>query len=168
MDRATIRRAYSNWPRYNSALRDIVAELSEDQLALRPGPERWPLWATVGHAACQRFSWLCGILGEPGAEATPFPDALYRCPGDEYLEPSMTAKQLANALDSTFGVVANCLDRWTLDDLDDVIRLPSGDNESVYTRGSIIQRVFIHDVYHAAELNETLGRNGLPIIDFWD
>jgi hypothetical protein len=25
-----------------------------------------------------------------------------------------------------------------------------------------------HDVYHAAELNETLGVAGLPLIDFWD
>jgi hypothetical protein len=25
-----------------------------------------------------------------------------------------------------------------------------------------------HDVYHAAELNETLGIAGLPLVDFWD
>src|SRR4051812_21611561 len=81
---AAIRPAFSSWPRYNRQLRDVVAALTDEQLAIRPSPERWPVWATVGHLACQRVSWLCGFAGEPGADATPFPDALHRCPGDEY------------------------------------------------------------------------------------
>ena len=32
----------------------------------------------------------------------------------------------------------------------------------------MIQRVFSHDVWHCAELNETLSRAGLPLIDLWD
>jgi len=30
--------------------------------------------ATVGHTAAARVYWLCGVLGEPGAETTPFTD----------------------------------------------------------------------------------------------
>ena len=72
MSTATIRPAYSNWPWFNQQLRDGVAGLTDAHLAIRPSPERWPLWATVGHVACQRVSWLCGMAGEPGAEvATP-------------------------------------------------------------------------------------------------
>jgi hypothetical protein len=52
--------------------------------------------------------------------------------------------------------------------LDEEIRRTFGDAVWVYTRGSVIQRVFAHDIYHAAELNETLARNGLPLVDFWD
>ena len=37
-----------------------------------------------------------------------------------------------------------------------------------YTRGSVIQRVFAHDVYHSAELNEAFGRIGSAMVDFWD
>jgi len=165
---SSIRPAYSNWPHYNTALRDAVMALSEDQLALQPSAERWPVWATVGHLACQRVSWLCGFAGEPGAGTTPFPDALHRCPGDEYLQPAMTAAELGDALESTFKIVEHCLDGWTIDLLDETLRLGSGNDEWVYTRGSVIQRVFAHDVYHAAELNEVLGRHGLPLIDFWD
>ena len=47
-----------------------------EQLAIRPTPERWPLWATIGHLACQRVSGLCGLLGEPEHSSTPFPNAL--------------------------------------------------------------------------------------------
>jgi uncharacterized damage-inducible protein DinB len=168
MPTRTIRSAYSNWPAYNTSLRDVVAGLTQEQLALRPTAARWPLWATVGHLACQRVSWLCGFAGEPGAETTPFPDALHRCPGDEYLEPTMTAAELAAAIDATFRIVESCLDRWTLEDLDKEIRHDSEPEPWIHTRGSVIQRVFAHDVYHAAELNESLARAGLPLVDFWD
>jgi hypothetical protein len=42
----TIRPAYSRWPEYNRRLRDVVAAMTDEQLAMRPSPERWPLWAT--------------------------------------------------------------------------------------------------------------------------
>lgn len=168
MSGPTIRPAYGQWPRYDRSLREVVVTMTDEQLAIRPSPERWPLWATVGHLACQRVSWLCGFAGEPGADATPFPDALYRCPGDEYLEPVMDAGQLVEALEATFRVVEGCLDRWTLEMLDEEIRRTFDDEEWAYTRGSVIQRVFAHDVYHCAELNETLANAGLPQVDLWD
>jgi hypothetical protein len=168
MSQITIRPAYSSWPRYHRAFRDAVAALTDEQLAIRPSAERWPLWATVGHAACQRVSWLCGFAGEPGAETTPFPDALHRCPGDEYLDPVMSADELVGALDATFSIVESCLDRWTVDMLDEEIRRTFGDEEWVHTRGWVIQRVFSHDVWHCAEVNEALAVAGLPQIDFWD
>jgi DinB superfamily len=161
-----IRPAYSNWPRYNRAIRDVVAGLTADQLALRPAPERWPIWATIGHLACQRVFWLCDFAGEPGAASSPFPNAGFDCPGDDDLEHVWSADALAAALDATFEIVEGCLDRWTLDMLDPEIR-PPGDGR-VYSRGSIIQRVFAHDISHAAELNEVLGRDGLSQINFWD
>ncbi len=167
MNSGIVRAAYSNWPRYNRQLRDAVSGLTVSQLGIRPAADRWPIWASVGHTACQRVSWLCGFAGESGAAATPFPDALYRCPGDEYLEPAMTGLQLAEALDSTFMIVEHVLDTWTLDMLGEEIRR-TWQEEMAYTRGSIIQRVFGHDIWHAAELNETLAANGLPQIDFWD
>ena len=168
MSAATIRPAYSMWPEYNRRLRDVVAAMTDEQLAIRPSPQRWPFWATVGHTCCQRVSWLCGFAGEPGADTTPFLDALHSCPGDEYLEPSMNADQLVEALDSTFRIVEDCLDRWTIDMLDVELRRTFGDEEWVHTRGSVIQRVFSHDVYHCAELNDPLGMAGLPQIDLWD
>jgi len=164
----TIRPAYSTWPAYNRRLRDVVAAMTEEQLAIKPGPERWPLWATAGHLACQRVSWLCGFAGEPGAETTPFPDALHYCPGDEDLEHVLSAGDLAEAFDATFRIVEGCLDGWTPDLLDEVIRRQFGPEEWVYTRGAVIQRVFAHDVYHCAELNEQFGLAGLPQIDLWD
>jgi len=163
-----IRQAYSNWPLYNSRLRAAVATMSDEQLAIQPSPERWPLWATVGHAACQRVFWLCDFAGEPGAETTPFTDAGNNCPGDDDLEHVFNASQLAEALDSTFRIVEQCLDRWTIESLAEVLRRPEWDETWVHSRGSVIQRVFAHDISHISELNEALGRAGVPQIDLWN
>jgi uncharacterized damage-inducible protein DinB len=168
MSSALIRPAYSKWPEYNRRLRDVVAAMTEEQLAIRPSPERWPLWATVGHTACQRVFWLCDFSGEPGAETTPFTDAGHDCPGDDDLEHVLNAQALAQALDATFRIVDTCLDTWTLDMLDEEIRREDYGPDWVHTRGSVIQRVFSHDVYHIADLNEALGMAGLPQIDLWD
>jgi hypothetical protein len=113
-------------------------------------------------------SWLCGFAGEPGGETTPFPDALHFCPGDEDLEHSLSAGDLVQALDSTFRIVEACLDRWTLDMLEEEIRRQFETEQWVYSRGAVIQRVFAHDVYHCAELNEIFGIAGLPQMDLWD
>lgn len=163
----SIRPAYSNWPRYNRAIRDVVAGLTDEQLAMRPSPERWPIWATIGHLACQRVFALCDLAGDPGAATSPFPNAGYDCPGDDDLEHVWSAEALAAALDSTFEIIDGCLDRWSLDMLGEEIRRTEGGTRS-YSRGSILQRSFAHDIAHAAELNEVLGREGLRQIDFWD
>ena len=164
----TIRPAYGMWPQHNRRLRDVVAGLTAEQLAIRPSPERWPIWATVGHLACQRVFWLCDFAGEPGAQTTPFTNAGNDCPGDDDLEHVLGAGQLVTALDSTFRIVEGCLDRWTVDMLAEEIRRPEWDESWVHSRGAVIQRVFAHDIYHCAELNETLGLAGLPQVSLWD
>ena len=163
----TIRSAYSVWPKVNRRLSDVVRAMTDDQLAIRPSPARWPLWATVGHAACQRVFWLCDFAGEPGAETTRFTNAGLDCPGDDDLEHVLSAGDLVGALDSTFRIVEGCLDRWTPEMLDEEIRREDFGADWVHTRGWVVQRVFSHDVYHIAELNETLGVAGLPHVDLW-
>jgi uncharacterized damage-inducible protein DinB len=167
MSAPTIRPAYRVWPTYDRRLRDAVGGLTDEQLALRPSPDRWPLWATLGHTACQRVFWLCDFAGEPGAETTPFTNAAFDCPGDDDLDHPLDAERLVEALASTFAIVERCLDGWTLDMLDEDIHRRWGSEERVHARGWVLQRVFSHDVYHCAEVNETLGAAGLPQIDLW-
>lgn len=164
----TIRAAYDQWPVYQRRLRDVVAALTEEQLAFRPSPERWPLWATIGHTACQRVFWLCDFAGEPGADTTRFTNAGSDCPGDDDLERVLSAAELVEALESTFRIVEAVLDHWTVTSLAEELRRPEWDDSWVHTRGSVIQRVFSHDVYHCADVNGVLGATGLPQIDLWD
>ncbi len=167
MHTVTIRLAYGDWPLYNRRLRDVVGAMTEDQLAMRPSPGRWPIWAVVGHLACQRVFWLCDFAGEPGAETTRFTNAAYDCPGDDDVEHVLGADQLVEALDASFRIIERCLDQWTEDMLGEELSRPEWTGSRVHTRGWVMARVFSHDVYHSAELNEALGIAGLRQIDLW-
>jgi hypothetical protein len=163
----TTRVAFSNWPMFNGRLRDRVASLTDEQVVLQSAPDRWPVWAIVGHLACQRVFGLCDVGGEPGAETTPFPNAAYNCPGDDDLENVLTAGQLVAALDSTFAIVERVLDTWALDSLDEIISHPEWDDPRTQPRGELVARTFAHDVWHIADLNDTLARHDLPLVDIW-
>jgi uncharacterized damage-inducible protein DinB len=161
-----LRAVYDMWPQYNRRLRDVVAAMTDEQLAVRPSPDLWPIWATVGHTAGARVYWLCHVVGEPGVETTPFTDPSGFGWEDDPDHPRM-ANELADALDSTFRIVEGCLDRWTPAMLPDEIRRDFRGDRQVHTRSSILQRLFSHDAYHCGELSQTLGIAGLPQIDLW-
>ena len=166
MSNQTIRPAYEMWPQYNRRLRDVIASLTDEQLAIRSAPDRWPIWAVVGHTAAARVYWLCDVIGESGAEATPF--ALGADLGwEDDLDHPRAGRDLVHALDSTFLLVEGCLDRWTPEMLADPIRRAYGDTVQIHTRSSILQRLFTHEAYHCGELSQTLGIHGLPQIDLW-
>lgn len=164
---SSIRSAYGMWPQYNRRLRDVVAAMTGAQLAVRPAPEGWPIWAAVGHTAAARVYWLCAVAGEPGAETTPFPDAATGIGWEDDLDHPRGADELAAALDATFRIVERALDRWTMEMLEEPIRREFGGGVQVHSRGSILQRLLTHDAYHCGELSQTLGIHGLPQIDLW-
>jgi uncharacterized damage-inducible protein DinB len=166
MTSSTIRPSYDMWPQYNRRLREVIGAMTAEQLAIRPAPDRWPIWATVGHTAGMRVYWLCTIIGEPGLETTPFPDPA-NAGWEDDLDQPRSVEELVAALDSTFDIVEGCLDRWTPDMLADEIDREYAGTHQLHTRGSILQRLFSHDAYHCGELSQTLGIHGLPQIDLW-
>ena len=166
MSTSSIRPAYDMWPQYNRRLREVIGAMTEEQLAVRPSPDLWPIWAIVGHTAGARVYWLCDVIGEPGVETTPFV-AGAEAGWEDDLDHPRGARELVEALDSTFGVVEGCLDRWTPEILADEIHREYDGSIQVHTRGSILQRLFSHDAYHCGELSQTLGIAGLPQIDLW-
>lgn len=166
MSAATIRAAYDMWPQYNRRLREVIGAMTGEQLAIRPSPELWPIWATVGHTAGTRVYWLCDVVGEPGTEMTPFTDVA-NAGWEDDLDHPRGADELIEALDSTFSLIEGCLDRWTPDMLADRIQRDYKGVLQVHTRSSILQRLFSHEAYHCGELSQTLGIHGLPQIDLW-
>jgi uncharacterized damage-inducible protein DinB len=165
MSTSTIRPFYDMWPQYNRRLREVIGAMSAEHLAVRPSADRWPIWATVGHTAAARVYWLCDIIGEPGAETTPFLDAAHGWEDD--LDHPRGADELVEALDSTWRLIEGCLDRWAPDMLADKVHREYDGRPQVHSRSSILQRLFTHDAYHCGELSQTLGIHGLPQIDLW-
>jgi uncharacterized damage-inducible protein DinB len=161
----SIRLFYDRWPQYNRRLTEIVRGMTDEQLAIRPSPERWPIWATVGHTAAMRPYWLCTVVGEPGAEATPWPDPAAGWEDD--LAHPRSAAELVHALDTTWAIVDGVLDRWTPELLAETVERSYGAERQVHSRASILQRLLTHEAYHCGELSQTLGIHGLPQIDLW-
>jgi len=162
----SIRVLYDKWPQYNRRLIEIVGAMTDEQLARRPSPDRWPIWATVGHTAATRVYWLCHVIGEPGADTTPFLDPQGEGWEDD-LDHPRSAEELVQAYSSTFAIIDGVLDRWTPPMLEDENIRTYGDQRQVHTRSSILQRMSTHEAYHCGELSQTLGIAGLPQIDLW-
>src|SRR6185503_18267104 len=114
MTTQSIRLFYDRWPQYNQRLRDVIAAMTDEQLAISASPEGMPIWAIVGHTAGMRVYWLCEVVGEPGADATPF-TVPFTVGWEDDLSHPRTAPELVGALDTTFAVIEGVLDRWTPD-----------------------------------------------------
>lgn len=167
MDRSVIRPFYADWEAYQRHIVDVIGGMSEEQLSVRPAPDRWPIWATVGHMAGVRVFWLCHMLGEPGIESTPFADPTLDGGWEDDLDRPRGPAELVQAMKSTWLLIASCLDRWTPAMLDETIVRGSGAGARSYSRQSILLRLLSHDAYHAGELSQTLGIHGLRQIDLW-
>jgi uncharacterized damage-inducible protein DinB len=162
----SIRTFYDMWPQYNERITTVISGMSDEQLAVRPSPDGWPVWATVGHTAGGRVYWLCGVVGEPGADKTPFAD--HQGLGwEDDLDNPRGAEELVAALDSSWEIVERCLDRWDEAMMSDVFVREFSGQQQRHSRSSILQRIFSHDSYHAGELSQTLGIHGLPQIELW-
>jgi uncharacterized damage-inducible protein DinB len=167
--RSTVGPFYEGWQTYNERILEVVRNLSAEELAVRPAPERWPIWATVGHTAGVRVYWLCGVFGEPGAGKTPFAISdLERGFGwEDDLDTPRSSAELTEALESSWQIIAGCLERWTPDMLFEQFERQAGKETQIHTRQSVLIRLLSHDAYHCGELSQTLGIHDLPQIDLW-
>jgi uncharacterized damage-inducible protein DinB len=163
---SSVRAAYDRWPQYAHRLRDVIGAISPADLALKPSPDGWPLWATAAHVASVRIYWLCDVVGAPGAESTPFGGRDGFGWVDKIDHPRGPG-ELVEALDSTWRVVDHCLDAWSIDMLADRFGREVDGRMQSHTRGSILQRLLTHEAYHCGELSQTLGIHGLRQIDLW-
>lgn len=163
----SVARLYPDWSPYAERLRDGVKDLSPEQLALRAGPEHAPIWALAAHVAGTRVFWLCGVFEQPGAETTPFPEPMSGIGWEDDEDHPRSGRELVTALDSSWRVIAGCLERWTVDDLELTATRRRDGVEQVHTRGSVLNRLFSHDAFHAGEISQLLGLHHLPPIDLW-
>jgi hypothetical protein len=158
---------FPDWPQYAARVRDAVRDLTEDQLAISAGPGHDPIWALAAHTAGARIYWLCGVFGEPGAARTPFPDPLSGVGWEDDLSHPRTGAEVAWALDSSFDVVRDVLERWSVDELAMTATRTWDGVTQVHSRASVLDRMLTHDAFHAGEISQLLGLHALPAIDLW-
>jgi uncharacterized damage-inducible protein DinB len=168
----TLQAIYGDWRLYNDLVIEALHTMSTEELALRapsgdPNPSTgWPIWAIAGHTAGTRVFWLCTVMGVPGAEATPFPNAADAGWEDD-LDHPRSAEELVTAWTTTWAIVERALDSWTPDMLGESVARGEGDAAKHFTRRSLLLRLITHEGYHAGEIALIQGIHGRPSIDLW-
>lgn len=159
-------RYYEPWRTYNGRIIEVISGLSDKDLAIRPSPDGWPIWAIVAHTAGARVWWLCHVFGEPGAETASFVDS-NGVGWEDDLDHPRNAAELVWALETSWAIVEGSMHRWTPDLLFEDFAGQAGRNTQVHTRQGVLIRLLSHDSYHCGELSQTLGINRLAQIDLW-
>jgi uncharacterized damage-inducible protein DinB len=159
---------YPDWRQHAERLRDGVVGLTSEQLAIRAGPDHAPIWALAAHVAGARAYWLCGLFEVPGAERTPWKHPLTDDGWEDDESHPRSPEELRWALDSTWEVIEDCLEHWTIDGLQSTAtRLRADGMRQIHTRASILNRLFTHEAFHAGDISQLLGLHGLEAIDIW-
>ena len=157
---------YEGWERVHLRIVDGMRDLDSETLALSR-VEGWPIWALAAHMSGARVGWVCGVLKEPGVEATPF-GSLDADGWEDHPEHPRSADELVQALQTSWAIVASCLDRWTPEMLGERFERRYGDRLQSHTRSSVLTRLMTHDAFHIGEISLILGSHGLPAMDPWD
>ena len=157
---------YADWRGYNRRMVGHLRSMTAEDLALEDGTRHWPIWAIAAHTVGARVFWLCHVLGEPGAEGTPFVDPTGLGWEDD-LEVVRSGDEVAGAWESTWDVVQGCLDRWTPDSLGLTVRREGRKGVEEHSRQSILLRLITHEAYHGGEIALIEGIHGRTQLDLW-
>ncbi len=147
-------RFYQGWDRYQDLLVESIGSLSEEQLALGASPTLRPIWTLAAHILGARIGWFRDVMGE----MTDHPEFEAMNHWDEEDQPQRTAAELVHGLKESWRMIADCLERWTPEDLDQQFTTARG---NTFTRQWIIWHVIEHDLHHGGELFFSLGMHGI-------
>jgi len=156
--------SYKGWDGYQEHLVHSVAPLTPEQLGLRAAPHLRSLGEQFAHIIAVRARWLRLDLNEGGAEL----DALMSWDGwtlgdGRETPPVPSTAELVSGLETTWRVIQQALQRWTVADLAEVLPSSAPDEES-FTRQFVIWHLIEHDLHHGGELSFVLGMHGLTTI----
>lgn len=156
-DNFTLTTFYTAWGAYQERLKESLAPLSAEQLALRASPDLRSVGENATHIIGCRVGWFTFCLGEDwGEEVKAYAN------WDEPGAPPRDAAELAQALDRTWRLMAECLARWSDDDMKREFE-DDWDGEIVHlSRAWVVWHVLEHDLHHSGEISLTLGMHGVP------
>ncbi|MBA2370223.1 MAG: DinB family protein [Chloroflexi bacterium] len=165
---------YDGWADHQKRLLASLSPLTDEQMKLRPGPDRWAVWQLASNMAGARAHWVHDILGEGHVAvrdmfrvaSTTVPDLPLEDAGweDDENHPR-SAAELVDAFERTWRMIDDWLRRWTAEDLQvECSRLRRGQAQT-FTRGWIIWHLMEHELQHGTEIAIILRDHGLPTLD---
>jgi uncharacterized damage-inducible protein DinB len=156
------------WQQYQDHIKEALAPLTAEQLALRAAPGLRSIGEIALHLVGCRMYWLTEFLGEDGgAEMKAYarwnavglgaPYASWNEAALALGTPVLTDAELAEGLDRTWHLMADCLTRWSPADM----RETFPDEPVEVSRAKVVWHVLEHDLHHGGELSLTLGMHGI-------
>ncbi|GCE07245.1 DinB family protein [Dictyobacter aurantiacus] len=160
-DNFTLTTFYSAWKEYQDHIKEAVAQLNAEQLALRPAPHLRSIGENALHIIGTRIGWFIITMGEEFGEEM----GAYLKQNENALRqgsPIPTATVLVQGLGLTWQFMTDCLARWSPADMQQTFP-DELDGKQVYlSRAWIVWHVLEHDLHHGGELSLTLGIHGIP------
>jgi uncharacterized damage-inducible protein DinB len=152
----TLTRFYASWKEYQDHIKDAVAPLTAEQLALRAAPGLRSIGENAAHIIGCRVGWFTYTLGEDAGVD------LKAVRWDEPGGPARSAAELVQGLDRTWQMMADRLARWSPAEMQQTFP-DDWDGTIVHlSRAWVVWHLIEHDLHHGGELSLTLGMHGIP------
>jgi uncharacterized damage-inducible protein DinB len=152
---------YQSWKEYQDTLKQAIAPLTAEQLALRVAPGLRSVGEIVAHIISSRVHWFGDFLGEMGT-----------MPGVESLNiramrdaPLRTADELVEGLDTSWRFMVDLLNRWDSADMKHTFPFDANSYHYDNSRSWVTWHLLEHDLHHGGEISITLGMYGLQALD---
>jgi uncharacterized damage-inducible protein DinB len=155
----TLATFYDSWKQYQEHIKQAIAPLTAEQLALRAAPGLRTIGEIVCHIIGTRVGWFHGFLGEGGDEIAPFDT------WDASDAPARSAAELIHGLDVTWRFMADALAGWSPADLQKTFPQERRSGHYDLSRSWVVWHVLEHDLHHGGEVSLTLGMHGLQAPD---
>ena len=159
-DNFTLTTFNTEWKAYQDHLKEAVAPLTAEQLALRAAPDLRSVGENALHIIGCRMHWFTDFLGENGGDEM----QKYESWNEAALElgsPIPTAAELAQAIDYTWQFMTACLARWSPADMRQIFTYDEDEKPIELSRAWVVWHVLEHDLHHGGELSLTLGMHGI-------
>jgi uncharacterized damage-inducible protein DinB len=156
-DNFTLTTFYTSWKEYQGHIKESLAPLTDEQLALRAAPNLRSIGENAQHIIGCRAGWFTEFLGEDcGADVRSYAD------WDVAGAPARTAAELVQGLERTWQCMSECLARWSPADMQKTFPDDWNGQHVDLSRAWVVWHVLEHDLHHGGELSFTLGMHGIP------
>lgn len=151
----TLTTFYKQWDEYQQHIKEAVVGLSAEQLELGTGkPGLRPIGWNAAHIIGCRVGWFTYTLHEDGSA--------YLDTNKNWDEAVQSGSDLAQGLDASWRLMADCLARWSSADMEQTFPDEWEDGIHHLSRAWIVWHVMEHDLHHGGEISLMLGMHGLP------
>ncbi len=152
----TLTTFYTSWKEYQDHIKEAVAPLTAEQLALRAAPGLRSIGENAAHIIGCRVGWFTYTLGEETSAD------LTEVRWDEPGGPAQSAAELVRGLDRTWQLMADRLARWSPADMQQTFPDDWDGTIVQLSRAWIVWHLIEHDLHHGGEISLTLGMHGIP------